>query len=600
MAQYKSASRNSLLQCLLPLILFLVMWGTIVLLAAVLPLYYLRFPDALIWHLGNWTEWPVHVLFPNFAIVQTGPRKLVPTPLTDALALKEDVLLFASFVTTCLGYILALRCLPRTISLRFVLITVALFGLVCVFFVAVLPSADVLAYVAYARMAILYHLNPLSKPPVAMPPDPVYPYVYWTNQPSIYGPVWVVITSAFQWVSLHFVSNGVKNIALMVLLLRLWGLLMHLGSTALIWSISGYLQRFDGGIFSENRQRRVLVTLAFAWNPLLLLEACINAHADTTMLFFVLLALWFFVRSRERRSVSVYMLVAAMLALACCIKINVVLLLPGLLLFLWGQRPRRIGPMVGVVATFLAVIVFFYAPFWQDGAALNALNDSPAGILSVNSFPDFFATLIGDLQRGSLVITGSSHKLPLHDTPLYHVFHASALALFLILYVLHCWRAFRRPTTINTSWAMIRWMVVAWMLYCTVGSPWFWPWYTVTFFGLYALAQSVQAARQTQPLAAGRWRLYFKQPLAVYLLILSMLTLYCLDSYPVFYNAVPGLPGYNLTNLRGLIWLLPLLALRLRPRTVALPVQQSREQLLLHGEHVDTQTVAPAAGMVKQ
>lgn len=609
MAQYKSASRNSLLQCLLPHVLFLAMWGTIVLIAAVLPLYYLQFPDALIWHLGNWTEWPAHLLFPNFAIVQTGPQRLVPTPLTDNLALKQDGLLFASFVTTCLGYILALRFLPRTVSLRFVLITAALLGLVFVFFVAVLSSADVLIYIAYARMAILYHLNPLSKAPVAMPPDPLYPFISWPNQPSIYGPTWVVIICAFQWISLHVVPNGFKNIALMVVLLRLWGLLMHLGSTALVWSISGYLQRFDGGFFAENRQRRVLVTLAFAWNPLLLVEACINAHADTTMLFFVLLALWLFVRGRERGSLSAYMLVAAALAVACCIKINVALLLPGLLLFLWGQRPRRIGLMVGVVATFLAVIVLCYVPFWQDGAALNALHDSPAGVRSINSLPDFFATTILDVQRGSLFITksahrlplsGSAHRLPMYDSPLYHAFHAAAMVIFLVLYALHCWRAFRRPATISTSWAMIRWMAVAWMLYCAVGSPWFWSWYTVTFFGLYVLVQSVEPVRQTQPLTAGRWHLYFKQPLAVYLLILSMLALYCLDAYPAFRIAVPGFPGYGLTNLRGLLWLIPLLALRLRPQPVALPVRQNSKQLLLPGEQVEAQPIAPAAGTVKQ
>ncbi len=64
---------------------------------------------------------------------------------------------------------------------------------------------------------------------------------------------------------------------------------MHLGSTQLLWVLSGGLQRLHGSI---SPRLRALAILAFAWNPLLLFEAAVNAHCDTTILFFVLLALW--------------------------------------------------------------------------------------------------------------------------------------------------------------------------------------------------------------------------------------------------------------------------------------------------------------------
>src|SRR5207302_7069741 len=73
----------------------------------------------------------------------------------------------------------------------------------------------------------------------------------------------------------------------------LFGLLMHILSTILIWSISAHLLARKGLATPVQRMR---ATLAFAWNPLLLFEACVNAHNDEAVLFFVLLAIWFLVR----------------------------------------------------------------------------------------------------------------------------------------------------------------------------------------------------------------------------------------------------------------------------------------------------------------
>src|SRR5579872_3762954 len=87
----------------------------------------------------------------------------------------------------------------------------------------------------------------------------------------------------------------------MELLLRLFGLSMFLGSTQLIWSISGHVQGKLGATFYGQRQRRRAL-LAFAWNPFLLFEACVNAHTDMTILFFVLLALWMLLDKRTARA----------------------------------------------------------------------------------------------------------------------------------------------------------------------------------------------------------------------------------------------------------------------------------------------------------
>src|SRR5260370_8169213 len=136
---------------------------------------------------------------------------------------------------------------------------------------------------------------------------------------------------------------------------------MHLSSPALIWSISGYLYSLNGSISPE---QRMLANLAFAWNPLLLYEACVNAHVDATLLFLILLAIWFLV-SRRTSTIQSYLLAAATLAVATCVKINIVLLVPGLLLFLYLRRPFNVRPVLPPPPTYLGTIIFLSIPFFH-------------------------------------------------------------------------------------------------------------------------------------------------------------------------------------------------------------------------------------------
>ena len=568
MSKYKWVSHSTLLARIFPSFLFIVMEGMVFLLAAILPLYYLQFviafPDALLSHLARLSQWPTTILFPHYTLVQVHPRPHIPKPVALDRAWKQSGLLLAAILLVFLSYVLALRYLPRFISLRFILITTALLGITCVFFFSALTSADVFSYIIYARMVVIYHLNPLITLPTAVQRDPVYQYLYWMKQPSIYGPFWIWITSLLQ--SAAFAA-GLKSAAYMVVILRAWELVMHLASTALIWSISGYLQRFKGGFLFENRRQRLLATLTFAWNPLLLFEACVNAHVDTTVLFFVLLALWLFVRDREQGKTSTYFMVAVAFALACCIKVNVVLLFPGLLLFLWGQRPRKIVPVVTTLLSFLAVVFLIYVPFWGHGALLNVLHDNPAGVHNVNSLAD----LLSSLYYSLLIVAGHPSPIPIIAMPIAFVSHYVSISIFVVLYAALCWRAFHKPASISTASGLVRWMMLAWLLYCIVGAPWFWPWYTVTFFGLYAL---VEATGNDVAPFFGRFGVYFKQPLSVYLLILSMLGIYVFDTWVMFNSTVPGLPNFLWAFFRGSVWILPLFALRWRPRIVVRVVPQ--------------------------
>ncbi len=512
------------------------MMSAIILLAAVLPLEGLWFHNVLLASVSPWFQWPTTLLFPGWSI--TAPLPYANPDYTPPVALgwEQVPFLLAAFLAVFLVYLSAIRRLPGQISYRFILFSTAIFGVVYLL-IPVATSPDLFSYIGYARMSIIYHLNPLTTLPTAISSDPSFIHIYWTDQPSAYGPTWAFISGFLQFVTLPF---GTQSLLPMVIAMRLWGLAMHLCSTVLVWSISGYMQHIDGHI---SLWRRKFATLAFAWNPLLLFEACTNAHNDATLLVFVLLALWFLARAAQNGNTGDTRrgLVPAiiLLALATCLKINIVLLLPGLFLLYWNQQSRRLRLIIFAVLLYGSIILLLYAPFWQNGAILAVIRDNPTAYRNINSLPEFVSELAS-------VINGSLVEM---------LTHLISIGFFVIAYGFLCWRAIRQPAQkLQTLPDLVRWMALIWLLYCVIGTPWFWPWYLVTFFGLYALVESIPS--QGKPFF-GLQRI----PLAIRLLAFSMLSIYCFYVWGVHSSNIPGLSGFSWSYLRGLwAWAIPLLA----------------------------------------
>ncbi len=544
------------LSFILPPCFVLLMGGSLIFLAAILPLQGIGANDALLSHGNAIFLEPTHLLFPGQAIRMILPSTAKTWHSNNMLSWRETGILFFLFLNVFLLYLLALFLLPGKIRLKYILISVSLLGLICVFF-PVVTSSDVFSYIAYARIGVIYHHNPLTTWPASIINDQVITYIYWVNQPSAYGPVWAMITSFLQWI---LGLNGPAGILRMLMALRFLGLGMHLGSTALIWSISGYLQRQSGFLSHEQRAR---ATLAFALNPLLLFEAAVNAHVDATLLFFILLSIWVMAR-RERPSFQAYLVAGLLLALATCIKINVVLLAPALFIYLWKVRSWHFWRVLAVAVTYGATIVLLYAPFWDKGRLLAVLKFNPATYRNINSVPEFVNRLFNALTFFNPVKLSYGAA-----SPSEHVTHAVSMILFALIYLALCWVALR-PGRVDTLPKLIGWMAVSWLLYCFIGSPWFWPWYLVTFLGLFAILESLH----TETWISGR----FKLPLAVRLLTFSGLTLYCFYTWGGIHTTLPGFPAFEIGFARGLwMWILPVVALRIpwkrlatRPRKLLL------------------------------
>lgn len=513
---------------------------------AALPLVGLWFHTALLSQMGKWVLLPTRIIFYHRQLSPTVMGIYVGThrPSSGGSWLEVGIL-GAIFLLILVIYLLALRYLPRLISRRYIILSVLLLGSTFAM-ASVVTSQDIYSYIIYARMSIFYHLNPLTNSPLAVFDDPAYLHLYWVDQPSAYGPVWTAITDGLQWLTNLF-GFGSNNLVPMVLGLRLLALAAHLYSTLLVWSICGHLQRLTGKI---SPQVRMQATLAFAWNPLLLFEACVNAHNDTVLLVFVLLAVWFLVR-QPTFSLRSVLAATALLALATSLKINIVLLLPGLLLFLWTQ-PQRTRAIIAALAVYAGSIVLLYAPFWDHGAVLGVLRVNPGTYRNINTVTEFLAHFYNSILQQL-----GYPKQPDIGSPAEIFLHTLSLAMFALTYILLCSRALLTKNTLRTPVDLLRWMALIWFLYCALGTPWMWPWYLVTFFGLFALIEAIDMDRWQQKPVFGILHL----PLAVRLFSFSMLFLYCFYAWGPRL-IIPGLPGFQWPWIRGPIaWFIPLLAM---------------------------------------
>jgi hypothetical protein len=524
----------------LPFFIFLAVLTSFLFTNAVLPLYGLGFSSALL-TVGSrqWLLLPTLILFPHWRLSSSLdglPNVTPPVPLS----LYETGLFVVAFVLVLATYLIALRFLPTIVTKRYLIISTALLGAACVCMTMVM-SQDIFSYIIYARMGVIYHLNPITTIPLQISHDPVYPYIYWKDQPSAYGPTWIILTGTLQWLTAPFDKGSITP---MILALRLLGFCAHLWSVLLVWSISDHLQGSN-----KNARQRMLATLAFAWNPLLLFEACVNAHNDTILLLFLLLALWSIVRT-SIFGLRTAIFTTILLALATCLKVNIVLLFPGYMLFLWTKQ-RRIQTIALVLVSYAATIVTLYLPFWGNSAILNLVHVNPGTYRNINTPVEFLTHAIN-----SLIYLLGGPKPQAVGSPAENILHTSSLIIFVFLYGFLCLRSLSTQYSLRTPLQLIRWMACGWFLYCAFGAPWFWPWYLVTFFGLFTLLEAADP-RVNQSMGT------LKQgylPLLMRILAFSMLSLYCFYPWGLYVTTISWLPDFRLIYLKGLwAWGLPLL-----------------------------------------
>jgi hypothetical protein len=314
-------------------------------------------------------------------------------------------------------------------------------------------SQDVFSYLAHGLLGVIPGDNPLTQPADAVRDAVVGAGLVeygWHTYPGItpYGILWTRIE-----VAIAALSHG--NVFAAMLLFKAVAVAASLGSGALIWRVLGRI----------NPRLQLFGTLAYLWNPLVLMEFAGEGHNDALMIFFVLAALLACVGARPAASVAAQLLGALT-------KYVPVLFLPSQLMFLWRRRGAGTRALILEVVTAAVLTaglaVLLYARFWHG------FHDSFFGIVR-RQVPNGLASLFGAV---GLVL----RRTPLK--PISDALRALLLTAPLLLYVAwSSWRV-RDARELTRAWA---WASVIFLL---VSSPDYWPWYATMPIALMCAADS--------------------------------------------------------------------------------------------------------------
>jgi len=186
------------------------------------------------------------------------------------------VLLALTFAIYGLSAIVLQRRLANgknTLVLPLIVLAAIPMGLIFVLAPALL-SPDIFTYADYGLTISAYHANPYFVIPTAYPENPLIAFDTWRSATAADGPIWLVVCT---FVAKVATSHPLRYI----LTFRLLGLAIHLVNIALVAAILRKL----------GRSPRVIAigTLLYAWNPLILMETCLNGHNDALVLAFLLL-----------------------------------------------------------------------------------------------------------------------------------------------------------------------------------------------------------------------------------------------------------------------------------------------------------------------
>lgn len=147
-----------------------------------------------------------------------------------------------------------------------------LLGVITVLGILAYPgfSHDIFNYIFDTRILVHYHLNPYEFKALDFPDDLWTRFMHWTHRTYPYGPVWLGLSSIPYLL-------GLEKFLLVLWNFKTMFAIFYLGNVFLINRIS----------------KNLFAAMFFALNPLVIVESLISPHLDSAMLFFLLLAIYF-------------------------------------------------------------------------------------------------------------------------------------------------------------------------------------------------------------------------------------------------------------------------------------------------------------------
>lgn len=214
-----------------------------------------------------------------------------------------------------------------------------------VLFAPLTQSQDLYAYLFYGKMWAVHGANPYTVMPLAFASDPWFPWMQWRDVPSVYGPLWTMLTGGVA--KLAGSSLAVGFVLMKLILLGLGG--------ACVMGI-----RRASKARSQDPGRNAVLAM---WSPLVIVSLPLGGHADVAV---VAAVLWAIVADRRERP----LLAAVILTAASLIKLYAGIVL---LVYLIALVRRHAPSAVRAAGLAAGGTVLAWLPFWDGLSTLSAL-----------------------------------------------------------------------------------------------------------------------------------------------------------------------------------------------------------------------------------
>lgn len=238
-------------------------------------------------------------------------------------------------------------------------------------------SYDVFNYMATARVTFLHRENPYLIMPIEIPNEPMLKFMHAANKTSLYGPIWILLTTLP-----HFLGLG--NLFLTVFTFKLLVILFYFGLILLIWRLSN---------------KNLWSLTFFALNPLVVMETLASGHNDVVMMFFALAS--FYLLQKKK-----FWPALAGLFLSIMIKFATIFLLPVFIYAVWQTRYQKINwPKIWLYAFYSTLLIFLLSPLREEIYSWYFI------------WPLTFVSLLSNSQLLKAISLGFSFGLPFRLAP---------------------------------------------------------------------------------------------------------------------------------------------------------------------------------------
>jgi len=354
------------------------------------------------------------------------------------------------------------------INIRLILITSAVFALIMVFSYPQ-TAIDIFIYAIRTRGWALYNMQPLATAPEMLPSSDQWLGLAgeWADAPSAYGPVWEWFSlGAFNLSGGHFLGHllTLKGTAALSYLGCIWWVFLILRDLHPDWATVG--------------------AMAFAWNPLVLFESVQNGHNDIVLVFFLLAAIWAYLKLDHQTEKFKKMLTAlafcVLMATSILTKFVTVVILPFFILALairGGKWYQSAFSLVSYGLTILILITIGMLPLWPGA-------DNWA-VLSANSGAG--RSLLALMVLGLKSSMGTNPAFDLSRWILYAVCGA---VFFYYVWKILVQRSESRTLPITAAFYLFFW-------YILLAAPTFHAWYLLWFLPLGSLLLPSQRPMMT-------------------------------------------------------------------------------------------------------